>query len=184
MKINRYFVFNNGRFDLISLKEIEKLDEQIWSARLSTGLLGLTSCLSGNRGPKSIGEIILSVGDEGLIKLIDLGFITCPACHPEKTDRFWEVTQRKVIKKYCLNTLEDFTNKSKLPFDARRVLWEEILPIIKILPGRIYLPKGLSNEEIIELNKRFIQIGFKLPPVGYYNPEVPGRFSKYQIPSL
>lgn len=184
-----YFVFTEDNFKKYSLRTLAQSlskcpnDESIkvWSGRLSTGLFGLTNCKSGNRGPKRYNEIILASGNQGLNKLIELGFITCPQCRPEQTRGFWQTIKDSVYKKYSLNSLEEFTNKCTLPFDARRISWEEILPVIKTPPGRIYLPKGLAMEDLIQFQGRFLDNGFNLPQAGYYNPEVPERFTKYLI---
>ncbi|MBU1199081.1 MAG: hypothetical protein KKF46_01000 [Nanoarchaeota archaeon] len=199
MTQDNYFVFTDGKFNNLHLKELaEHLSlppeiristysndgayTNVWSARLSTGLLGLTSCASGNRGPKGFNEVVLSVEAEGLNKLVELGFITCPICHPEKINGFWETVKDRVDAKYNIRTLEDFVDKTVLPFDARRINWEELLPIVGQVPNRLYILKDLQDDDIITLNKTFNDIGFKLPPVGYYNPEVPSRFTEYQVP--
>lgn len=185
---NFYYVFFENNYHKLSLRELVKYKNQqeippkIWSARISTGLLGLTSCKAGNRGPKDYDEVLLAVGDEGLKKLINLGFITCPVCHPENTKDFWETIRKDVKDKYAIDSLDDFVNKEVLPFDARRVDWEEIMPVIKKTPNRIYLPKGLSDNELLSFKIRFDDLGMKLSPIGYYNPDVPGRFTEYKLP--
>jgi hypothetical protein len=200
MTDNSYFIYHEGEFDRIQLEELAKRLSlppdipistysnegsygHVWSARLSTGLFGLTSCEPGNKGPKGYSEVILAMGDQGLKKLVELGFITCPACHPENIDGFWGTVQDTVQTKYGISTLEDFVDKRILPFDARRVEWEELLPVIGRVPNRLYIPKDLSDSDLRELNGSFANIGFALPPVGYYNPEVPERFTQYQIPT-
>ncbi|MFH1248741.1 MAG: hypothetical protein V1660_01165 [archaeon] len=197
--MNEYFIYSqNGKFSKHDLEEYAKIislpkeisistysnelpDINIWSARLSTGLFGLASCKAGNRGPKGFNEVVLSTGKEGLNKLVKSGFIPCPLCRPEKIDGFWDSIKEIVKREYSIETLEDFIDKKKLPFDARRVRWEELLPIIGDTPDRLYLPKGLVTDELIGLKKRFENIGFKLPHTGYYNPDVPERFSEYLL---
>jgi hypothetical protein len=193
-----YFTYVNGKFDCIHLRELAKQlalpaetrisaysnnpgTVKVWSARLSSGLFGLTSCESGNRGPKDYNEVILSVGNEGLKKLVELNFIPCPSCHPEKIDGFWDVVKCLVKNKYGINTLEDYVNKKFLTFDARRIKWEEILPMIGKAPNRIYVPRCLSNNDLLVFKKRFTDLGFSLPSVGYYNADAPERFTEYKI---
>jgi len=163
-----------------------KQDEGLWSGRLSTGLLGLTNCEPGNKGPKGKGEILLGIGVEGLRQLVDWGFIPCPICTPEnpkfEADRRWNflyIIQNNIKKKYGFSNPRDFCDKSKLPFDARRLNWEEIIPVLDATPSRIYLPKGLKEEELKDLETRFNCIGFILPPVGFYDKNILGHFNQY-----
>jgi len=191
-----YFVFIDGKFKYMELGELAEViglpknikfseysneieDIHIWSARLSTGLFGLTSCRSGNRGPKNYKEVILGVNDYGLRRIVELGFIPCPVCKPETIEGFWEKIDDIVIEKYGISTLEKFLDKDVLGFDARRVKWEDILPVIGDTPNRIYLPRDLSIDELLEFRKRFENIGFELPVVGYYDPSSPKRFREY-----
>ena len=92
-----YFAFFENDYHRSRLSEVvrKSRDQQsrIWSARLGTGLVGLTDCEQGNIGPKSYSEVLLALGDDGLRKLVDLGFITCPACTPEKTEGFWDAVK-------------------------------------------------------------------------------------------
>jgi len=180
-----YYAFVDGGYRKIGLKELvsykRNSGKKIWSARLGTGLFGFTSCESGNKGPKEFNEVLLSTGDEGLSKLVQLGFITCPACMPEKSSGFWEVIQNIVYLRYGLKTLEDYTNKEALPFDARRVEWEEVLPVTGKTPNRLYIPKDVSSDNLLRLKKRFERFGFSLPPVGYYNSAVPEKFTEYKV---
>ncbi|MBN2052839.1 hypothetical protein JW756_05020 [Candidatus Woesearchaeota archaeon] len=181
-----YFVFIEGGFRKLNLREVIRYKkffprEQVWSARLSTGLLGFHRCKPGNRGPKNEAEVILGLGDEGLAGLVSLGFITCPSCKPEIAEWFWEVVADKVKEKYNVSLLEDFTNKSIIPFDVRRLSWEKILPIIKKGPNRLYLPQGLSLDELLDFKARYEKSGVALPPIGYYDHAAPGRFTEYLL---
>jgi len=192
-----YWTFYEGKFNKLSVKELaakvslprdipvssysNNLKARLWSARLSTGVFGLTSCVAGNRGPKDCSEVILGIGDEGLNKLVALGFIPCPVCHPEKVDGFWDAVKEAVSQRYGITSLEMFVDKDVLPFDSRRVEWEEILPVVEGVPSRIYLPRNLANDDLLAFSERFERIGFKLPAVGYYDPEAPGRFVEYNI---
>jgi hypothetical protein len=186
---NPYCVFMNNAYydlslrDLVEHRQKQKTRPIIWSARLSTGLFGLTNCKSGNRGPKDYNEVLLAEGDGGLRKIVELGFITCPTCKPENKPGFWNAAEGVVNKKYGMNSLEDFVDKAKLPFDARRVNWGELLPVIGAVPGRLYLPQGLQDEELLELKKKFSSAGFGLPPVGFYDASAPGRFREYALPA-
>ncbi len=176
-----YYTFHQGLFELLSLREIGKLKDEktngpIWSARLSSGLLGLTNCPAGKRGPKNLNEVILAQGHEGLAYLIWLGFTPCPACRPEKEEQFWPSAHGPIELKYHLDDEHDFL---RLDFDARRLLWEEI----PVTPNRLYVPPYLTLQDLLELKERFDHLGRALPPIGYYDHEAPGHFTEYQIPS-
>ncbi|MBI2125615.1 hypothetical protein HYU08_03605 [Candidatus Woesearchaeota archaeon] len=181
-----YFVYIAGNFEKMNLKDLLRSNksqppQQVWSARLSTGVFGLPGCKAGNRGPKETYEIILSLGEEGINKFVELGFLSCSVCHPEETPNFWETIKDGVSQKYNLSSLESYVDKKMLPFDARRLSWEEILPVTGKVPGRIYLPRDLSEQDLLLFQERFSKIGLKIPTIGYYNPDVPGRFTEYQI---
>jgi len=184
---DEYYVFAKGRYGLFELETLLWLLRQynprprIWSARFSTGLFGLTSCPSGNKGPKKFNEVLLALGDEGLAKLIDLGFITCPVCRPENTTGFWDAAKDAVQRKHGLASLAAFTDKTVLPFDARRVAWEEIVSLTRYWPNRLYVPKGLMEVKLRDLKGRIQNIGHGFPPVGYYNSEVAERFTEYDL---
>jgi hypothetical protein len=199
--MKEYFVFQGNKFTRMNLREFvigyshgAEPKPFIWSARLSTGLFGFPDCVSGNRGPKGINEIILSLGDDGLRKLVELGFITCPACHPENYSGFWEKIADVVEKKYAslginshgnsgqgIHSLEDFIDKSKLPFDARRPNWNELLSINPQAPDRLYVPQGLGSNDFIEIKNIFEQKNVALPLMGFYDRTAPGRFKEYEL---
>jgi len=183
-----YYTFLDNGYQKFGFRDLinycKRRKERIWSARLSTGLLGLTTCEAGRRGPKGYNEVLLAVGDEGLNKLVNLGFITCPVCRPDKVEGFWETIKESVKQKYNLDTLEDFIDKEILNFDARRIDWEEIMPVIGKTPNRLYVPRELSEEELVELKTRFERMGVELPPTGYYDSEAEGRFTEYKIPNF
>jgi len=180
-----YYVLVNGEYRSLDLEVLIRFVKSqnprpfIWSARLSTGLVGLTNCSSGNRGPKKQNEVLLAVGEAGLCTLVDLGFITCPACNPENMDGFWNTVQETVQRKHGIALLDEFVDKTVLPFDARRVDWEEIVPVLKQWPSRLYVPRGLPEHELAELKLRIEKIGYDFPLVGYYDPETPERFTQY-----
>ena len=198
MSFQKYFVYIDENFEKQSLnnlaqgismpKEIKISSycntgeyENIWSARLSTGLFGLPCCEVGNMGPKEDNEVMLFVGNQGLVKVVELGFLTCPVCHPEKINGFWEVIRETVNRKYGIKNLEEYIDRDILPFDARRVEWETILPLINRTPGRLYVPKYLPVDELLQLKNRFRKIEFGLPIVGYYDAESPVRFTEYTM---
>lgn len=175
-----YYTFHRGLFEPLSLRKIAQLKEKgpsdlIWSARLSSGLFGLTDCPAGNRGPKNLNEVILAQGREGLACLIWLGFIPCPACHPEKEALFWSLAYGPIEQCYHFDNEQDFL---QLDFDARRLRWEEI----PITPNRLYVPPDLDIQDLFQLSERFYRLGKELPPVGYYDREAPGHFRRYHIP--
>ncbi len=191
---DEYLVYMEGRFARYSVYDLcSKISlptrisdfgndgswTDVWSARLSTGLFGLTNCVPGNSGPKGPSEVVLGVGDEGVNRLIDLGFITCPTCKPENVVGFWDKVKDAVIDRYKLDTVEKFVDKSLLNFDARRVAWEELVPIMGSTPNRLYVPKNLERKELEELRERFSKMGMSLPPTGFYDAEVEGRFREY-----
>ena len=198
-KEERYYFFDGEEFMFSHPQEIakqlslpntlpiseysnEEPYEDMWSARLSTGAFGLTSCPAGNRGPKEYNEVILAKGDKGLKKLVGLGFITCPVCNPEETEDFFETVGEKIQEKYGFSDVEDFANKDILPLDARRVNWEELLPVIGKTPGRLYLPNDLNEDDLTHLHKRFNNIGYALPKeIGCYDKDSPGHFREYPL---
>jgi hypothetical protein len=156
-------------------------DSDVYSARLGTGILGNPHCSAGNRGPSDSGEVLFAVGDDGLRKLIKLGFRTCPVCKPHESIGFWNIAKDAIMEKYpSIKSVEDFV---MLPFDARDVNWEEIA-LFAGLPGRLYVPKGLSTDDLASLKKRFDASGLKLPKVGWYDREKPDRFSEYDLNSI
>jgi hypothetical protein len=180
-----YYVFLEDIYQKLSLRELVRYRNSqstrptVWSARISTGLFGLTNCKSGNRGTKGYAEVLLALGENGLNKLVEQGFIPCPTCHPEKKDGFWNALEDTVNKKYNIRSSEDFINKEILSFDARRIDFEEILPMTAQSPNRLYLPKNLSEKELSEFKSRLDALGVALPPTGYYDANAPGRFARY-----
>jgi hypothetical protein len=130
-------------------------------------LFGLVSCKSGKRGPKKNNEVILGVGNSGLRKT------------EKSIDNFWNIINKTVNKKYNLKTLESFSDKKVLSFDARRVNWEELLPLIGEIPGRLYVPRGLSDKNLETLDERFNTLGFSLLAGEYYDSDFPGHFFQY-----
>ncbi|MBW2997091.1 hypothetical protein KY349_01985 [Candidatus Woesearchaeota archaeon] len=182
---NKYWVIRNNEYQMMGLFELVKHQHRqeprpmVWSARLATGLLGYTNCESGKRGPKGHSEVLLAVGDSGLQKLVELGFITCPECMPEHQEGFWDVVGETVEKIYGIDTLEDFVDKEKMPFDARRVNWEVLMTVIGKAPGRIYVPKGLGVAEVSDFKRFFNDTGVAVPPVGWYNPNNRAGFTEY-----
>jgi len=183
LALKEYYVYENGKFGLMSSREIlskQSPSIRIWSARLSTGIFGLTTCYAGNRGPKNTTEVILGVGNDGLEKIIDLGFLACPVCKPYKTPGFWDAA-RDSLKKLGILSINELMDRNKLPYDSRRVNWEQIFPLVGGTPGRLYVPKGLNRKEIKSLNDRIVTLGLPVPKVGYYDPDSNIRFNEYTL---
>lgn len=185
----RYPVFVDGEFQKLNLHEVVEARKEIeprpfvWSARLSTGIFGLTDCKSGNSpyAPKGENEVILAVGDEGLRHLIDLGFLSCPVCHPEETPDFWNKAGDEILRKYpFLDYAPHFLDRSLICFDVRRVNWEVLAPYLKALLNRLYVPNDLEEDSLQNIKKRFNLLGFSLPPVGVYLSYKP-YFKEYNI---
>lgn len=182
-----YYVFVGDGFRRLSLEKLVRLLHSqsprptVWSARIGTGVLGLTSCRSGNRGPKSESEVLLALGDEGLRELIRLGFITCPVCNPEKHPGFWSCIKDIVEEGYDITTLADFIDKIKVPFDASRIDYRKIIGKTKQWPSRMYVPNNLSRKDLKIISLIIRNIGHGTPKVGYYDPQSSERFTEYQL---
>jgi hypothetical protein len=185
MENKDYVIFSNRRWDSLSDSSFRRYScrETLYSGRISTGVFGFTDCSSGNRGPKNKNEVLLAEGDEGLRELIDFGFIPCPTCHPLLAKaHFLDGIEFKIKEKYGFEDVRDFLDKKKLPFDARRLNWQKITELTNEVPGRIYVPQGLSLEEMNNFADKFwIETGFRVPPIGYYDANSPTRFTEYKI---
>lgn len=198
----RYAVYCDGKWEKMTIRELaakirlpadERLSRhmntgalKVWSARLSTGLFGHPGCPSGNKGPKGSNEVILAVGDDGLKELVRLGFIPCPSCRPENTPGFWgtlRTIEKSILDRHKLASLEQFSDKKLVPFDARRLAWEELFPVVGGMPVRLYLPPGLSDNDLRDLKNRFSAAGVPLPQAGVYDRTAEGSFRPYIIPS-
>ncbi|NQU78995.1 hypothetical protein HQ545_04465 [Candidatus Woesearchaeota archaeon] len=166
-------------FDIVKLKNEQRQSPNLWSASLSYGLLGSVRCRPGIMASKDNNEVLLAFGDEGLEKLVDLGFITCATCQPEQTPGFWDVIRKIVRENYGIQSLNEFVNKDVIPYDASRVRWEELIPIIGRCPDRLYLAKDMTMPAMLQLKTRFNRMGFDLPPVGFYDTNAPERFVEY-----
>jgi len=181
----RYCVLLAHGVQKLTFKSVLRLAQdsgsRIWSARLGTGLLGLTTCPAGNRGPRDMREVVLAVGEAGLLKLLELGMIPCPSCKPDSIPGFWDMVKSTVQRLYGIGALQDFTSKTLLPFDARRVDWETIVPLTGGLPSRLYVPKGLQATQLQELKERLLRLARDLPAVGYYDRSSPGNFHAYEL---
>jgi hypothetical protein len=178
-----YYIFMQDHFERHTLREIAQYRREqgktIWSARLGTGLFGRTNCEAGNKGPKGETEVLLAAGDEGLVKLVELGFITCPVCRPEDVEGFWETAQYAVMSNYGLRSVNEFTDKTILEYDARRVSWEDIVQMTGAMPGRLYLPKGLDIRIVENMRRWCDRRKIKRPSMGYYDTDAPGMFVEY-----
>ena len=185
----RYPVFTDGEFKNRTLRETvslrkEKKPISIWSARLSTGIFGLTNCRSGNspHAPKGESEVALGLGDEALHEFIKLGFLPCPVCHPENVSGFWDAASDSILRYYPnLSNPTKFLDRSVIPFDSRRVNWEKLAPFLSNMPNRLYVPAGLDDRDLGVIKARFPRLGFDLPPVGFYDTNSPTRFTEYNI---
>lgn len=184
-----YPVVVEGDIQNHTLREINLIRQEfevkpfIWSARLSTGILGLPDCKSGNskHAPKGANEVVLAMGNEGLSKLVELGFIPCPTCHPENVPGFWDKARDSIMSSYPrLKNVKDFADKNIVPFDSLRVDWEALAPYLTALPNRLYVSEGLTKTELQGIKERFEKLDFKLPPVGYYINGAPW-FREYEI---
>jgi hypothetical protein len=179
MKEGPYVCYMDGSYRLMDPESWAQVPrEERWSARLGTGIFGLPNCPTGNRGPKERNEVILAVGDKGLEKLIMLGFVACPSCKPDTRDGFWKVVEPAVRSKYGMPHWQ-FMDRNTLPFDARRVNFEEILPETGRAPSRLYVPKGLCRTELSVVVNRFGVIGKGIPKIGYYDLLSEQRFVEY-----
>jgi hypothetical protein len=184
MEKRNYIIYYNGEYRRVRefFDKKDSYDSMIWSARLSTGLFGLMTCSSGNRGPRSSTEVLLAKGGEGLVKLINLGFITCPTCKPENISGFWDTIKDYVKEKYGITNSMEFLDKNFLQFDARRVDWEEMVPIIQGFPSRIYIPPDVPAHELANLEKRLKTLHPNLPEIGYLDKAAsPWKFVVYNL---
>lgn len=174
----RYPTIVNEELQNLTLREafaIRKEKEPgvyVWTARLSTGLFGRHDCLSGNKSyaPKGENDVLVAVGDSGLSKLIELGFIPCPDCHPEDRPDFWKKAGPAIKLKYPnLTDIRQFIDKNIVGYDTLAVNWETLAPYLKGLPNRLYVKPRMSKAELHEIKVRFEEkLGFELPAVGYY----------------
>jgi hypothetical protein len=160
-------------------------DNQIlWSGRIATGLFGLTNCASGKRGPRSRKEVLIAPGIKGLEQLFYLGFIPCPVCTEHYKNEILEELEEDIADKYKLDKIADFFDKTKLPFDARRLAWEHIVHISGGLPSRIYVPANLQLGEVYKFADRLKKINSSspntaFPSIGFYDTNSPTRFTEY-----
>lgn len=175
----------------LGLKELAKIhhDDELWSMR-STGVIGLLDCPAGRRGAKAGArgkkEVIFARGDAGLRKLVKLGGVPCTACLPDLKQGFWEAVNVTVKKVYGFENPRDFSKKTVLPYDACRVKWEKLAPILGGLPERLYVRPNLLNQELQLIATRFINLNLGIPEVGYYDPKPRGqdRFTAYNMDSF
>jgi hypothetical protein len=183
----RYPVYLNEQFQRLNLREIVTVRKEtepkpfVWSARLSTGIFGLPDCPAGDSPhvPRGEDEVLLALGDKGLEMLFNLGFLPCPACHPENTPDFWEKSKGAIGYVYpWLTDVHQIMDHDLVPFDARGLCWELLRPIMKSMPNRLYILPGLDKStegkaEVTKFRERIIGLGFTPPPIGYYVNEPP-----------
>ena len=162
----KYLVYQDQFAPLNITYDEAKAHGRVWSARLSTGLFGTPQCPSGNKGPKERNEVVLGLGNSGLQELVKLGFIPCPTCEPNNTDGY-VAAEPTVLEEYGI-PLEKFADKTIVGYDARRVEYERILPLIGKPPSRFYLPAGLEQGEIDTFKQRMHDMGFAIDSPWYY----------------
>ncbi|MBI4451141.1 hypothetical protein HY642_04140, partial [Candidatus Woesearchaeota archaeon] len=78
------------------------------------------------------------------------------------------------VQPHFLKHREDLMS---LPYDARRVDWEFLLPLTGS-PGRMYVPSGLSNADVEGFRDRLRKLSAN-SVIGYYDRSAPGRFAQY-----
>jgi len=184
-----YQTFTNPKWGLKSFSSTlsDFSDKQIlWSGKIATGLFGITNCTSGRGGPRSNKEVLIAPGNEGLEQLFYLGFTPCPRCtEPFEKEILGELGE-DIKTKYNMDKISDFFDKTKLPFDARRLEWEHIANIIGGLPSRIYVPANLQLTEVHKFANRLKNIqssslSTSIPPIGFYDASSPLGFTEYTL---
>lgn len=164
----------HGR-DFYGMREEPEKYGMMFSARIATALYGFPHCSSGRRGPKGVQEVLVAFGDN-VQAFVELGFIPCPNCHPERTPNHWDIIGPTVAVLYHLNTLADFANKTKLPFDASRLSWEKIVAMTGGFPSRVYVNSRTIPQDAQRLHERLSNIQKAVPPIGYLDRNSPGGF--------
>lgn len=88
-----------------------------------------------------------------------------------------------LFARYGITTIEEFADKNILPFDARRVDYETVLPAIRSSPARFYLPRGLDEREVEAFRARIIALqgsgARRNLRLGYHDASAEGRFTEY-----
>lgn len=184
-----YQTFTNNKWSLKSFSSTlsELGDKQIlWSGKIATGLFGITNCISGRRGPRSSKEVLIAPGNKGLEQLFYLGFTPCPRCTEPYKKEIFEELEEDIKIRHNLNNFADFFDKTKLPFDARRLEWELIANIIGGLPSRIYVPSNLQSTEVQNFANRLKNIqgsslSTSIPPIGFYDTNSSAGFTEYRV---
>ena len=115
----------------------------------------------------------------GLEKMVDLGFNNCSRCKPaDNYENFWEVVEETAQAKYNeVHSLEEFKS---LPFDARRINWEELHKVIGKFPKRQYLPKDLDKNEVDAFRERLALINPQISIIGYFDRDAPNVMVEYK----
>ncbi|MBI4450854.1 hypothetical protein HY642_02680 [Candidatus Woesearchaeota archaeon] len=175
-----YILYKDCAYFQPTLKTVVKWGRQsaLYSTRLGTGIFGDPHCAAGNRGPPGRSEVLFAVGDIGLVKLVKLGFVPCPVCKPHEQPDFWRIAGKAIVQTYVQpHFLKHREDLMSLPYDARRVDWEFLLPLTGS-PGRMYVPRGLPDADVEEFRDRLRKLYAK-PVIGYYDRDAPGRFVQY-----
>lgn len=153
--------------ETISIRNEVEPGAYIWTARLSTGLVGKHDCPSGNSSyaPKGRNELIVLVGKLGIETAVDFGFIPCSYCHPEDRPNFWDDAKDAIEWNYPeLADIHQFADKAVVPYDVRRVNWEALSPYLTAAPTT--LP---ANVTIITRSDGSMQFAYKGTPLYYYS---------------
>lgn len=180
----KYIVYSEDFPQDLTLRELSTQLEnkgypEVWSARIGTGLFGLTSCPAGNKGPKSRSEVLLGVGEYGLNTLIEYGFLPCPVCKPLDTNIYpdiWKVIEFEATDRYSDIGIEGL---KKIPYDIRELDLEFILVRTKEAPERFYLPEGLSDFEVQDFVSRLSNFSVTPKKLGFYDPSSETNFTEY-----
>jgi hypothetical protein len=161
---------------------------KIWTARISTGSIGMPDCPAGTRGPPGRRNVFFARAD-ALDQLVDMGFIPCIACKPEQDQEFWNDSVREAITRKYHVAPESFADKTIVPYDNRRLDWERVVAMTGGLPDRIYIPPGLDGIAISQFHRTIKDIAEAYPvyegaelsrtEIGFYDPSTPDRFSIY-----
>jgi hypothetical protein len=181
MKTNKekhLVIFGKDELELMSMREFNgSLDmdfdrEKIFYAVLSTGGFGIRGCDVMKPGfvPKGPSAVAYAPGYDGLRGLVELGFIPCVVCHPENSIEFWDTISDIVKRKYGIDELQDFADKSNIYYDASRYDWEKIFPKIGARPDRIYLRTGATADEVHSARERLHKMGFSFEHIGFFDP--------------
>ncbi len=157
-----YALVEPGKWRVVNLRSLMRAilqgdSEPVSSLRLATGIIGTLKCKSGNRGPRGHQEVVFGLGNDGIAGLLALGALECITCSNLPNEK-----KSEQISKY----------------DARRLDWPQILKL-EIAPDRFYTRPGLSEKEVSKIAEIFSSNNIRVPAIGYYDANAPGRFATY-----